>query len=375
MGLIFYAVPYDAARLYDVLAIVATKETRKICQCSERIQCTMWIICSLILSFRATSAFVVDRYRHNDNFLLPTSPGNPSYDLKATTRRSHRSGHSLFFTATEESPLLPCKSVNKVVSPNIYNGLSSGRIQLPYRSMMEVPDALKKEGDDDNAAILTVRLMELRDVRAITELCVEEYCCSSNDSSLGDWIERLSLRILVDATMRMKLRRSASDVPSDHAVIVASISNERMEQLVGMIEVSRQPVLPDCIPPPVPIPLSLKQTYCQLTQTPLEAWIANLLVKPTARGLGLSKLLVAAAEGVSRGTWHCRSIHLHCDADGISGKIPQRLYKTLGYEPGDPDPSGELSWLMSSSNLSNSVHVIQGVPLLHLKRDFVSLDA
>lgn len=130
-------------------------------------------------------------------------------------------------------------------------------------------------------------------------------------------------------------------------------------------------------PSPIPFPLGFKKFYCKLTKKPLEAWISNLLVDPEARGLGLGRTLVAAAEGLAQHNWQCQSIHLHCDADTVRGRVPQILYTSLGYEPGlgtegTADDEEKLSWIMQepdAASYSSSVHIIDGVPLLYMRKE------
>jgi len=116
----------------------------------------------------------------------------------------------------------------------------------------------------------------------------------------------------------------------------------------------------------------------------MQGWITNLLVKPEYRGRGLAKLLLAAAEGVVKSpAWRQEgqapgkneranrlSIHLHCDASSVSGRIPQALYKSVGYEETFVMRSctdEEFSW-MGPEALSSSVVMIEGVPLLYLRK-------
>jgi GNAT superfamily N-acetyltransferase len=252
--------------------------------------------------------------------------------------------------------------------------------------------------------------MELRDLPAIKKICIDEYCTAASSgeqlslaASTGDWVDRQVLGLIIDTTMLLKIfvgrwlvgKENKSSFVSDHAVIVACIvhekfaDNEEEEHIVGMVEISQQPVIPNRNPPPFPFPLSLKRWYSLATRTPLQGWIANLLVVPTARGMGVGRLLVGAAEGLACTSWkNCQSVHLHCSADGSEGKISQHLYLSLGYKPehGTPtyssknrSPNINLSWIMSSSSASSvhsdcykSIYIVQGVPLLYLRKDITS---
>jgi GNAT superfamily N-acetyltransferase len=193
---------------------------------------------------------------------------------------------------------------------------------------------------------------------------------------IGAWLERQALK--VDVTLTMSLKATASNMPpQDHAVLLACVDDE---QIVGMIEVSQQPVNPHRNPPPYPIPLWFKQLYGTVTNSEIEGWITNLLVIPSYRGQGYGKLLVAACEGVAK-SWNCRSMHLHCDADQVRGKIAQKLYLSAGYEMlnqwetmvqnNNKNKDGLAVWT-SQESLQNSVFFIDGVPLLYLRKDLTN---
>jgi len=198
-----------------------------------------------------------------------------------------------------------------------------------------------------------------------------------------DWFDQRVLYALVFATTLAKI----SDHPEDHAVLVGCVSNHNnnnnnkpnsSERLIGMVEVSRQPVLPARNPPPYPLPLWYKRLVCRVTDRPLEGWITNLLVCPEFRGRGWSKVLVAASEGRAR-PWRCSSMHLHCeydDSDSDDGSIPQRLYTGLQYQmlrwdDDEYQQQQQLPWMMQGSAAASSIFVVQGVPLLYLRKNLV----
>ena len=117
----------------------------------------------------------------------------------------------------------------------------------------------------------------------------------------------------------------------------------------------------------------LKRAYCNLTGKSLQGWITNLLVIPDYRGRGLSKLLVAACEGLAL-QWRCNSMHVHCDADETGGRVPQRLYERMNYRTlrtNEHHDDDQLSW-MNGAMTSNSVFVVEGVPLLYLRKDLLA---
>ena len=152
--------------------------------------------------------------------------------------------------------------------------------------------------------------------------------------------------------------------------------------IVGWIDLSRHYVRPERTPNIFPFPELGRQQQKQ----PKEPWITNLLVAPQYRGQGWSKVLLGGCEAVAR-SWLVQEqqqheqqqqellntnnkhrsttstmyydnkdsirtdttstvlqssslllsrpwrIHLHCDANPISGQIPQQLYLSLGYKP------------------------------------------
>lgn len=257
----------------------------------------------------------------------------------------------MFFEATDvvfPRQTVPLEALAEVKSPNL---------KLPYVLM------------EQGTTRTLIRVIAFKDVPYIVDLMMFEYGRSA--SSFTEWMQQIGLRNLIDLTMRLKCPRSISKFPEDHAVIIAAVETDDspVEHIVGIVEVSRQPPLPERNPPPIPFPLSLKYLMCG---TNLVGWVTNLLVSRKYRGLGYAKLLLATSEGVAL-QWNVRSMHLHCDADGSGdGKIPQKLYDSMGYKPscksGDPDGIG--AWGPRSS-FQSSVYFIDDVPLLYLTKNLV----
>jgi hypothetical protein len=236
-----------------------------------------------------------------------------------TKRRLTGTGlsHNLFFRSTDPSPA-ELSQRNDAIPPRVLNELASANVSFPYD--FEVTNI------NTNKASISIRLLQANDLAQITDLCVAEYGSESSlesllktpsGSAIMEYLDSLSLRALVDITMRMKLTKPSSttmtnSIPSDHAVLVACQSDGA---IVGMVEVSRQPPLADRNPPPVPIPLWFKQLYSlAMGAGETQGWCTNLLVAPRYRGKSYSKVLMAAVEGVAR-SWKCQSVHLHADAD------------------------------------------------------------
>lgn len=187
-------------------------------------------------------------------------------------------------------------------------------------------------GDSESTFLVLERANSQRDLRALVDMNVREYCRGpavlpwDNLQLIGRFFDRLIITRLIQLSIRMKL--SATE---DSFVYVAKFGNGFREDCVAMIEVSLQPVLRERNPPPFPLPLSMKKLIASAYDTELQGWITNLLVVPEFRGVGYSKLLVAASEAVAELLWNCQSVHLHCDADPISGSIPRQLYRSMGY--------------------------------------------
>ena len=327
----------------------------------------------LLLSLALVAGLGVDAFSVSTRNGFPNELGHP---FRSSRSRNNLSRRDLFFNKNLEA--VKQSGSGRKLAPEVYASLSRGELQLPYETTISLPPRSIKGSENVNESTLTLRLMESNDIPAITTLCLKEYGSGPNDfpglenpADVGDWMDQQSLRQLIEVTMSMKI--SSGDT-SDHAIVVASLSTPVGEDIVGMIEVSKQPIIPSRNPPPIPIPLFLKRIYCQFSRKPLQAWVANLLVGPEMRGVGLGKALVGAVEGIARTKWECESIHLHCDADGVSGKIPQRLYLSLGYKPDTTNAAdgktGDLSWMMNGGavNYASSVYFVEGVPLLYLSK-------
>lgn len=258
----------------------------------------------------------------------------------------------------------------------IYEDLSSKNLKLPFTfELVPLMTSWEVNNNDENVnevncvqttltnrnkpftKRITVRTVQMEDVTRIGDMCVREYGSGVYTSDhfpihnintlAGHWFDRQWLRLLVELTTILKVlpNESQENVPNDYAVILVTIENQCSKQdtdeiIVGMIEVSRQPVIRDIIPTPFPIPLPMKQFYCYCRNLispntenhELHGWITNLLIVPEHRGNGYSKLLVKACEGIAR-SWDCKTINLHCDAssDKVDAQIAQKLYNSLGY--------------------------------------------
>jgi hypothetical protein len=195
-------------------------------------------------------------------------------------RRHGPSHHNLFFRSSDPAELSQRTTTtkNSNISSHVFSDLSYANVSLPYE--------FETGGSQSDVVRLSIRLLQAEDLAQITDMCVAEYGSeisleslleSPTGTAVIDYLDCLSLRALVDLTMRMKLTDPASTtLPSDHAVLVACQNDGN---IVGMVEVSRQPPLGDRNPPPIPIPLFIKRLYSLAVGAgELQAWCANLLV-------------------------------------------------------------------------------------------------
>ena len=226
------------------------------------------------------------------------------------------------------------------------------------------------DGTKTTSELLEIRYIQPKDLDCICDMCYQEYSRGTatlqnfpfqNPGKISDWLDNLTLRPVVDMTMKMKV--SSRGTPTDHAILVALID----DTVVGMVEVSQQSIDPERLTSPFPLPKWWKSAEAALKgkDTSLQGWITNLLVAPVFRGRGISKCLVAASENIAR-KWGLKSMHLHCDAGAQSGKIPQALYFSMGYSRKPKDPT-EYAW--DRPFIEPSVYLINEVPLLYLQKE------
>lgn len=317
----------------------------------------------------------------------------------------------LFFRAREDKKR---KEAQAKIPASALEGLRRKDVSIPF----QFPLVLPPQGNDNAAVgatpkVVTIRYLTVEDLSAIVPLCVAEFgggemtfqdfvdffpwdrSPADMKEYVVDWWDNFILPSFVYWTFLWKIaayNNSHGERPQDHALLVATLQQEKQPEIVdfattateitkqlstitgndnndavivGMVELSRQPPEANRNPPAYPLPLWYKTAYCNMKQLPpLNGWVTNLLVGPDFRGQGYSKLLMAATEGVAR-SWGCNMIHLHCDANSIGGKVPQTLYKGLGYEMVE-DPNSPYAWM--GSELSTKIFMIQGVALLYFRK-------
>eukprot|EP00429_Kryptoperidinium_foliaceum_P030383 CAMPEP_0176153120 /NCGR_PEP_ID=MMETSP0120_2-20121206/78210_1 /TAXON_ID=160619 /ORGANISM="Kryptoperidinium foliaceum, Strain CCMP 1326" /LENGTH=230 /DNA_ID=CAMNT_0017490153 /DNA_START=350 /DNA_END=1037 /DNA_ORIENTATION=- len=220
--------------------------------------------------------------------------------------------------------------------------LQSSNLTLPMDLEFEY-DGTENSSEDT----LSIRFMVPGDIQKVIPLCIEEFGTGPSASLLDfpfgdlskipDWWDRLYFEPILPFPYYRKMS-SNLDTPStsrakDPALLVLCRQSESddEEKVVGMVEISLQAPEADKNPPPYPVPLSIKSVYGQIIGQRLQGWVTNLLIDPRCRGLGYSKILMAATEGIAK-SWGCSYIYLHSDADFRTGKVAQGLYKGLGYE-------------------------------------------
>lgn len=260
--------------------------------------------------------------------------------------------------------------------------LSEASVSFPHSVWLE------SRNEEQKPREIIIRTLEKTDLDDIVPICVKEFGPSDppitkidqipwneimKDSSiLNDVTERIIFGPMVRMSLEMKINRQQVGEdpgrpyvqPDDTVLCVESDGN-----VVAIVDLSRQPPDPERIPPPVPLPISIKKLLSTARGLPPpDAWVTNLLVDDSCRGQGYGKLLMKAAEGLAR-SWQCKSIYLHVDADSLTGKVPQELYRGLGYEPVVDEQSQRKYEWMGPELVNRGLYVIDNVPLLFLRKD------
>eukprot|EP00574_Skeletonema_japonicum_P004237 CAMPEP_0201733632 /NCGR_PEP_ID=MMETSP0593-20130828/32116_1 /ASSEMBLY_ACC=CAM_ASM_000672 /TAXON_ID=267983 /ORGANISM="Skeletonema japonicum, Strain CCMP2506" /LENGTH=361 /DNA_ID=CAMNT_0048226829 /DNA_START=79 /DNA_END=1161 /DNA_ORIENTATION=+ len=248
-------------------------------------------------------------------------------------------------------------------------------LQLPYTIDLTSPStriSVTPNGNIENevaASKLLLRHLEVKDIKSILPEIVREFGAyevpTSTGSKLGDevatWIENFlfSFTVLVGLDQRVERRKKGygnnSNVPPDHNVVClvevtpVTTSNNNgndsttavsyNEKIVGIAELSWQPPDPTRNAPPFVLPYFAKDLISRFitndngtnNRKVPKGYVSNVLTWKSRRGLGYSRVLMAALEGIAR-RWGCADIRLHVDADELTGKVARGLYWSLGYE-------------------------------------------
>lgn len=182
-------------------------------------------------------------------------------------------------------------------------------------------------------------------------------------SSYEDW--GFSLLIKFGLWQRVSRQRSGNDerypnISPDHNIIICeTITGE----LLGFAEVSLQPNMATRTAPPITYPDTVKKIIAKMNSCDLLPYVSNVLVKPSCRGFGIGKVLMAACEGRAKSMGY-ESIALHVDANVKTGFAAQRLYTKLGY-------SCVMETFLNpyeNINAKNGIYIIDGQPLLYLSK-------
>jgi hypothetical protein len=257
-------------------------------------------------------------------------------------------------------------------------------IQYLQSPALEFPHTFQTTTGEDT---LTIRFLEQRDLSTVVPMCVREFGTSPeprkfpwnnlNQRAIEAWLDSITFGPLVRLSLSTKILRceqgndeSMPDIVPDYNVLC--LENSAAGGVVAIVELSVQPLDPLRNPPPIPLPMFFKEAYCESKGLPApNAWISNLLVDENARGKGYSKMLMAATEGLAK-QWGCDSISLHVDSDSVAGKVPQKLYERLGYEPVvEANIEQRFDW-MGPDILKTGLYMVEGVPLIFLRKQLVN---
>ena len=297
-------------------------------------------------------------------------------------------------------------------------GANDDPLQSPYTIDLTTTSPTRisttpNENTENQAAAsrLLLRHLEVEDIKPILPEIVREFGAyeiptSSTGSKLGDelatWIENFlfSFTVLVGLDQRVERRKKGygegSNVPPDHNVIclveVTPVNNNNnngkdsttpvsyTEQIVGIAELSWQPPDPTRNAPPFVLPYFAKDLISRLNNKDTECkvpkgYVSNVLTWKSRRGLGYSRVLMAALEGIAR-RWGCDDIRLHVDADEVSGKIARGLYWSLGYEAVPDRGNSQVGYEWMGPSMANrGLYLVEGVPLLYLRKSLNEEDS
>ena len=259
--------------------------------------------------------------------------------------------------------------------------LSEANVTFPYHLFLE------SRSEEEEPREVIVKTLEMSDLPDVVPMCCNEFGSGKPITSLDQipWAEvmkdtsiwndisdRIFFAPMVKMSLELKIKRQqAGEDPSRPSVLPDDtvLCLETNGKVVGIVDLSRQPPDPERNPPPIPLPMFIKKLLSSYRGLPSpDGWVTNLLIDKSCRGQGYSKILMKAVEGLAQ-SWHCKAIYLHVDADSVSGKIPQDLYRGLGYEPViDKRSQRKYDW-MGPELVNLGLYVIDEVPLLFLRKD------
>lgn len=327
---------------------------------------------------RDKTSFDCDKYNH---------PIHQVYHTHTNTRQSDTSILSyrgqplhLFFASNRQARqtlwTIPDESLTQLSQRSVSFPFS---IQLQYNGPNQLVAPTKTSLSEFTSKRLLLRNLETTDLSIVVPMCVKEFGTPTTitgfpwkhltKDTIQAWFDSVLFGPLIHMSLEMKIQSQlhgeALQQPDDTILCL-----EENGKIVGIVELSIQPLDPERNPPPVPFPSWYKEAYSQSKNIPPpNGWVTNLLIANDCRGLGYSKVMMKAAEGLAR-SWGCTSVSLHVNADQSTGHIAQQLYKSLGYTPVVANTSNDIKYnWMGPELLQMGLYMIDGVPLLFLRKD------
>ena len=267
--------------------------------------------------------------------------------------------------------------------------LRQSSLTLPY----SFPVAKNGNSNENDPVTLTIRKLEKPDLDVVVPMCAKEFGTSPtevksfpwdnlNKAAIDAWFDDLIFGPLVGIAFEAKIVQREKEPFSDFLLCLEQTTADGSDSLIGIVDLSMQPLDPSRNPPPFPFPMWYKQAYAASKELPgLDGWISNLLIDEKHRGKGYAKILMAAAEGLAR-SWGCSSLSLHVDADRERGKVPRKLYQTLGYTPvmkpmmatetttaGDTQISSQNDYAWMGDRLRSGLYNVDGCMLVFMQKE------
>lgn len=322
------------------------------------------------------------------------------------------------------------------IPQEIYNDVSNINSQkLPYEIKLSRGGADNNNSNKEEETILLIRHLEMDDLPTVVRMCVKEFgsYTPSTDNNEGSFDLMTSLQqeqqrkdktpefikealqtyenfvfafiVQLGLDQRIQRRIQGENVVPDHNVlcITKKTIQGQEEEIIGISEVSLQPLNPNRTAPPFVLPFRIKKLltsniFSQSKQK-LVPYVSNVMVKDTYRGLGYGKLLMYASEGIAKEFYSSSlnnkgggakgDIFLHVDAN-LSGKAAQNLYWGMGYEgfieneyyngndqnknydEGNNKDENPFAWMYEPSSsityVNRGLYLVDGVPLLYMKK-------
>lgn len=319
------------------------------------------------------------------------------------------------------------------IPQEIYNDVSNINSQkLPYEIKLSRGGA-DNNNNEEKETILLIRHLEMDDLPTVVRMCVKEFgsYTPSTDNNEGSFDLMTSLQqqeqqrkdktpefikealqtyenfvfafiVQLGLDQRIQRRIQGENVVPDHNVlcITKKTTQGEEEEIIGISEVSLQPLNPNRTAPPFVLPFRIKKLltsniFSQSKQK-LVPYVSNVMVKDTCRGLGYGKLLMYASEGIAKEFYSSSlnkggakgDIFLHVDAN-LSGKAAQNLYWGMGYEgfieneyyngndqknydERNNKDENPFAWMYEPSSsttyVNRGLYLVDGVPLLYMKK-------